>query len=153
MKIAKKHRAFLISAYNHLYEHHSSSRPGCFYCGDVASTIDHCPPLTFCDVKNLEWFREKKIKFYKVSSCVDCNKKLGNKALLTLQERADFLMKKLENKTDELVIWTDDEVAEMSEMFTKMIKARKEQNKILFDRTRFCQELIAKNDDFPEEGI
>ena len=148
---AKKHRAFLIKTYNHLYERHFSSKPGCFYCGEPAGTIDHCPPITLCETKNQQWFAEKKIKFYKVICCFDCNKKLGDKQLLTLHERANFILTKLENKTDKLVMWSIDELEEMSKMFKKMIESKQKQHDILFERVRFCQELMFSTNDFPFE--
>lgn len=152
-KQSEKHRALLIKTYGHLYEKHFSSRTGCFYCGEPADTIDHCPPISFIDVKDQKWFKSKKIKFYKVSSCFDCNKKLGAKQLLTLQERANFILSRLETSTDKIVYWSQDEINEMSAMFEKMIQAKKEKNKILFERVRFCQELLVKPDDFPIEDI
>jgi hypothetical protein len=148
-KMAQKHRALLIKNYDHLYERHYSTRKGCFYCGEPAGTIDHSPPISFCEIKNKKWFEDKKIKFYKVLCCADCNRKLGDKAFFTLYERANFILSKLENKTNKLVNWSPDEIAEMSAMFTKIIKAKTEQNKILYERIRFCQELIFKPDEFP----
>jgi hypothetical protein len=152
-KKSQKHRELLIKTYGHLYEKHFSSRAGCFYCGDIASTVDHCPPISFCDVKDQKWFKEKNIKFYKVSSCFDCNKKLGAKHLFTLYERANFIMNKLETQTDKVVNWSQDEMQEMSAMFEKIIQAKQEKNKILYERVRFCQELIVKPNDFPLEEM
>jgi len=148
-KLKRKQRNFLLKNYDHWYERHYSSRPGCFYCGDLASTIDHCPPISFCEIKNKNWFEEKKLKFYKVVCCSSCNTKLGDRSLLTLHERTLFILSKLENATNKLVHWSDDEIKEMSPMFTKIIEAKKEQNKILFARLRFCQELIFMPNEFP----
>ena len=53
-------------------------------------------------------------------------------------------MNKLETQTDKVVNWSQDEIQEMSAMFEKMIQARQEKNKILYERVRFCQELIVK---------
>lgn len=152
-KMAKKHRNVLLKTYGHLYERHFSSRPGCFYCGDLAGTIDHCPPISFCEIKNQEWFIEKRIKFYKVVCCIDCNKKLADRQLLTLFDRAEYILKRLEITSNKLVHWSDDEMEEMSGLFKKILKSKQEKNKILFDRLRFCQELVVRYDDFPVDDL
>lgn len=148
-KIAQKHRDLLLKTYGHLYERHFSSRPGCFYCGEPGGTIDHCPPISFCEIKNQKWFKEKRLKFYKVVCCADCNKRLADRQLLTLFERASYILQRLEAKTNKVVRWSQDEMEEMSMVFEKIINAKQEQNKILFERVRFCQELLVKPDDFP----
>ena len=152
-KQAQKHRDFLLKTYWHLYEKHFSSRGGCFYCGELAGTVDHCPPISFCDAKDQKWFKEKNIKFYKVSCCLDCNKKLGAKQLFTLFDRANYILNKLETSTNKVVNWSQDEMQEMSAMFEKMIQAKQDRNKTLFERVRFCQELIVKPNDFPLEEM
>lgn len=152
MKIpAKRHRKLLVSLYGGRYSRHYSSRPGCFYCGDMASTIDHCPPLSFCEVKDKKWFDDNNVKFYTVACCSECNQKLSNKILLTLKERAEFILTFLEKKTDELVMWTEDEIMEMSKVFERAIRARKKQHDVLYERVRFCQELMYRTEDLPEE--
>ena len=147
----RKQRKLLLSKYGDRYERHFSSRPGCFYCGDIASTIDHCPPLSFCDVKDEKWFKDKKIKFYTVACCKECNQKLASRPILTLRERAEYILNVLEKKTDQLVVWTEDEIMEMSKVFERSIRARKKQHDIIFDRVRFCQELMYRAEDLPEE--
>jgi len=150
-KSAKRRRWSLMRLYAHRYERHYSSRPGCFYCGEPHSTIDHCPPITFCEVKDEKWFKEKNIRFYIVACCSECNTKLSNKPFLTLHERAGHILSWLEKKSNEVVIWTEDEINEMSSVFAKSIIARKKQHQMLIDRVRFCQELLYRRDDFPEE--
>ena len=145
----KKHRLLLNGLYGHLYEHHASSRVGCFYCGEPPTTIDHCPPLTLCEVKSKDWFIEKNIKFYKVSSCMDCNQKLGSRPYLRLIDRAEFILKKLEVQTQKNTYWAEDEIEEMGKMFQKMIRAKKVAQNYDFARVRYCQELIANPEDFP----
>jgi ribosomal protein L34E len=147
----KRHRMFLAHTYGHLYERHFSSRPGCFYCGDPADSIDHCPPLNFMEVKDQKWFKQRKIKFYTVASCSQCNRRLSNKPFLTLHERADYILRRLEKNTDEIVSWSEDEIMEMSKVFEKAIRARHRQHQQLFERVRFAQELLHRPDDFPED--
>lgn len=151
MKRQKKHRMLLNNTYGSRYSHHYSKFPGCFYCGDIAGTIDHCPPISFCDVTDARWFREQKINFYTVQCCEHCNNGLSNRALFTLQERAQYILRRLEIEAEKFVIWTEDEMEEMSPMFRRMIRAKKMQHKALLERVRFCQHLIFRNEDFPEE--
>ena len=96
-----------------------------------------------------DWFDERGIKFYKVSSCMDCNQQLGAKPYLKLLDRAMFILDRLEQKTEKIVHWSDDEIEEMSKTFQKMISAKKINERFDFARVRHCQELIANPDDFP----
>jgi hypothetical protein len=148
-KQRQKHRNKLLTQYGHRYERHWSSRPGCFYCGDSWSQLDHCPPLSWCDTKDLQWFKERKIGFYLVNSCKDCNQALSDKPFFTLQERADFIRKRLESKSEKVVLWNRQEIAEMSARFQKTIEARQALQNILLERLWFAQELQFKAEDFP----
>jgi len=144
-----KIRALLIKKYGQRYERHWSSRKGCFYCGDNWADLDHCPPLSWLDTKDLKWFKEREIGFYLVNSCKDCNNSLGDKPLFTLQERADFTRSRLEKKAEKTVLWSKDEIDEMSPRFQKSILARQQiQNRVL-DRLRYAQELQFRAEDFP----
>lgn len=144
-----KIRALLVKKYGSRYERHWSSRKGCFYCGDNWADLDHCPPLSWLDTKDLKWFKEREIGFYLVNSCKDCNSSLGDKPLFTLQERADFTRSRLEKKAEKTVLWSKDEIAEMSPRFQKTIVARQQiQNRVL-DRLRYAQELQFRAEDFP----
>lgn len=145
-----KDRIRLKKTYGHLYDWHFSSRTGCFYCGDLAGTVDHCPPLSFCDSKDNKWFNNKKIKLLKVRACINCNMMLGDRPLLTLMDRADYVRRKLELKAEKAIIWTKDEINEMSAMFQKMINGKKTQQDILLQRIRFAQQLAYRCEDFPE---
>jgi hypothetical protein len=74
---------------------------------------------------------------------------LSNRALFTLQERAEFIRIRLERKTEKIVIWSNDEIKEMSERFQKTIKARQQMQNTLLDRLRYSQEMQYRADDFP----
>jgi len=145
----RRHREYLLKTYGKRYGRHWSSRPGCFYCGDKWFELDHCPPLNWCEAKEYKWFKERKIGFYLVNSCSECNRTLSNRALFTLQERADYIRIRLEKKAEKIVIWSNDEIKQMSERFQKTIKARQQMQNILLDRLRYCQELQYRPDDFP----
>ena len=146
----KKRRALWEKMYGARYQKHYSSRTGCFYCGDHANTIDHCPPLSLCDLQEKKWFDKKKIGFYKVQCCRWCNQKLSNRFLLTLEERAAYILNSLERLADKFVIWGEDEMKEMSEEFQMMLRAKKLEQNITINRIQFCQQLLMRREDFPE---
>jgi hypothetical protein len=142
-------RRFLLKVYGGRYEKHYSSRPGCFYCGDKWTEVDHCPPLSWVEAKEPSWFWMRKIKFVLVNSCHECNISLSDQPLFTLQERATFIRHRLENKAEKFVFWSDDELKEMSPRFQRSIKARMELQNTLIDRIHFAQELQFRPEDFP----
>lgn len=145
-----KHRKLLVHLYHSRYKLHLGSADGCFYCGDVAESIDHCPPLSWCDAKQIKWFEEKKIKFYLVRCCNQCNQKLSNKPFFTLEERAEFVKQYLQDKLSKFVVWDEEEIKEMSSMFKKMIKAKNQQRKYLMFRLTCCTNYLLSNNHFPE---
>jgi hypothetical protein len=147
---AKQHtRALLLKLYGARYERHWSSRNGCFYCGDGWTDLDHCPPLSWLDVKDYKWFKDRKIGFYLVNSCSDCNKALSDRPLFSLQERAEYNRLRLERKADKIVLWSKAEISEMSPRFQKTIIARQQLQNRLLDRLRYAQELQFRAEDFP----
>jgi hypothetical protein len=147
----RKNREIMLKKYQHRYERHWSGRVGCFYCGDKWSELDHCPPLSWCDVKDHKWFKQRKIGFYLVNSCSDCNRALSDRGLFTLQERADFIRKRLERQAEKIVLWSKDEIKEMSDRFQKAILARQSLQNTLLERLWFAQELQFRAEDFPEQ--
>jgi hypothetical protein len=74
---------------------------------------------------------------------------LADRPLFTLQERAHFIKVRLENKAEKLVIWSKDEIKQMSERFQKIILAKQYKQNIVLERLRFSQELQFRADDFP----
>ena len=83
-------------------------------------------------------------------SCSDCNQTLGDKPLLTAYEAATFLVEKLEREYERRFnMWQDDELREMSQMFQKMILARRAQLCELSSRVRHLQALLITPDAFP----
>lgn len=148
---SKRNRQLAVKLFDHRYQYHYSKFPGCFYCGDIAQTIDHCPPISFCSVADIAWFKKNKIKFYKVQCCMSCNTRLSNRKLFRLQDRTEYITRRLEIEAEKFVIWSKEEVKEMSPMFQKMIKGKQAMHNALMARIRFSQELLCRPQDFPEE--
>jgi tRNA U34 5-carboxymethylaminomethyl modifying enzyme MnmG/GidA len=74
---------------------------------------------------------------------------LSDRALFTLQERADYIRKRLENKSERITLWNKAEIEEMSDRFQKTIVARQSLQNILLERLWFAQELQFRAEDFP----
>ena len=144
-----KVRQILLKKYGHRYKRHWGTKVGCFYCGDTWGQLDHVPPITWCDAKNIQWFRERKIGFYLVQCCSDCNRALNNRPLFRLEERTEFIRKRLEEKAENMVIWTKDEIDEMGEFFKLSLLARQQEQKILLNRLRHAQGLQFRPEDYP----
>jgi hypothetical protein len=80
-----------------------------------------------------------------VPSCSECNTILGDRHLTTLTERADYVFKRLSTKYDKaFVLWSDEDISEMSKEFQKSIRARKRSLSLLLTRVRHA-ELCAIN--------
>ena len=71
----------------------------CYYCGDIASTMDHSPAISIAYATGVDYFTSQDIPLYKVSCCDECNILLGNKELNTLNERVIFIYNKLQKLT------------------------------------------------------
>ena len=148
-----KERRRLYATYNTLYVTHYAESAGkgmCFYCGEPASTIDHCPPLSWIEAMTINDWMKAKTPLVRIHSCFDCNKLLGNKPLFTAYERAAFLEKLLLNKYEkQSTLWSGDEIKEMSYMFHLQIKAKLEKSKRLLERARNLQARLSRVETFP----
>lgn len=117
--------------------------PGtCFYCGDLKSEQDHCPPVSWADTL-ISKQKSGVLKYLKVPCCQHCNKILGSKALFTLLERVEHVHESLADKYDhELCLWSEDELKEMSREFQIMIRARRENLNILHARVKNSEKRL-----------
>lgn len=62
----------------------------CEYCGLVADTIDHVPPVSVRPTL-IELDLAFKIPFVEVRCCKECNCLLGRKPLWTIKQRRDYI--------------------------------------------------------------
>lgn len=136
----RAHRRQLEVSYGDRYYMHESERGVCFYCGDIATELDHCPPLAWVDLKTFDNWKKDNVSFLLVSSCSQCNQRLGDKPLFKLSERVEHIMKYLEDKYEKnSTLWSDDEIKEMSKDFQKTIKARQKAALFNLKRVRHSQ--------------
>ncbi len=63
----------------------------CVYCGGVATTADHIPPINSVASRGTIYFNSHGIPLVKVPACSRCNGLLGALALDTFEARQNFL--------------------------------------------------------------
>lgn len=88
----------------------------CYYCGDLADTMDHIPAVSIVYSFGVDYFTNLSIPLYKVSCCNECNVLLGSKEINTLKERVVFIYDKLQYRYRRFlaqVSWYEDELEEL----------------------------------------
>ena len=148
-------RAQLLRTYGHFYTYHAplGQKPGtCFYCGDPAGTVDHCPPLSFADALVRPDEDTRRIPFHLVPACGQCNGWLGSRAVFHLIERVEFIRDRLRTDYERrMALWSDEEIAEMSDRFARAIRARREGLDRLRDRFRFAERRALQPGAYPAD--
>lgn len=142
-----------MQVYSHLYvrHHYEGDHERCFYCGDARDGVDHVPPLDTVEYVTPEVLRKLKIPLVLIPSCLDCNMQLGAKALGIVEERLDYLLRKLQEKYNkEAVDWTEEEIKEMSPMFQRMIRGRARRVNEIAARINGILYRLSHPDTFPE---
>ena len=90
--------------------------PKCYYCGDSAVVMDHCPALTSTFKIGTDEMRKNGVGLFKIASCHECNTLLGAKPLYHPMDRVLFLygaIQKKHRKALSLPYWEEDELAEL----------------------------------------
>lgn len=143
MKNSERNR--LYRTYNALYNpHYIEEGYFCIYCNSPADTRDHVPPLAWVEPFGLETFRKSGIPFVTVPSCRECNGLLGDRKLLTVEDRLEYLEKKYHDLFDKLVRWSDDELEEMGDSFQKSIRAQRHREEDLKRKIRAIEQRAVK---------
>lgn len=89
----------------------------CDYCGLLADTVDHVPPLSVRPAL-IELKLAPRYHFVEVRSCRECNTALGARPLWTISQRKQFLIKWITRRYDQYLQipnWTEGELAKLSE--------------------------------------
>lgn len=146
----RQNRTYLIQTYGHLYKKFFPEDPGCFYCGDDFQVYDHCPPLAWIESRKASEWRKQQIPMILVPSCSSCNSHLNDKPHMTVLDRLLFLESLLSKKIEEaLALWSEEEIAEMSPMFQKQIRAKQQNIKFLAARLHGVQERLLDRESHP----
>ena len=103
----------------------------CTYCGDVATAVDHCIPISFQTLEN----RLGKMRKYgpQTPSCHHCNSKLSSKHFDTFYDRCKFVS---DSWSDELkpVLWTQKEIEGLSGWLRNRVASEMNRRMWLFNR-------------------
>lgn len=93
-----------------------SKDKACYYCGDPATTMDHCPAVSVSYAYGYDYFEKQNIKFWKVSCCRQCNLILGDRFLNTLSRRIRYVYDRLQKKYEKYLSMTEWEPEELDEL-------------------------------------
>ena len=113
-KINKSRKRFLAMS-PHYKKFYRGKR--CYYCGDLATTIDHCPAISVAYEYGRDYFDEKRVPLITVSACRECNFILGARTLNTLSKRTKFVYDTLVRRYERylnMVDWPEDELEELN---------------------------------------
>ena len=121
MKASK--RLTLVRLYGTLYTRMENvPLDTCWYCGSPRECLDHTPPLGYLEHMDINRFRERGGKFTLVPSCNTCNALLGNRKLLSPNEKISWLLGAYSRLFDRAYYgWSDDDIEEMGYNFRVMI--------------------------------
>ena len=130
----KRDRAKWLKIYGHLYIKFGYRRnddglfgeQACAYCGTLANSTDHVPPLQWVYALGTEYFEAKKIALLLVPACLECNETLSSKRLFTLRERCSYLIDRYSKKHNRLLrntVWTSEELDELGRTLRPKIES------------------------------
>lgn len=152
MKNSERNR--LYRTYNTLYNrHYIEEGYVCIYCNSPAETLDHVPPLAWIEPFGLETLRKSGIPLSTVPCCRECNGLLGDRKLLTVEDRLEYLEKKYNSLFDKLVRWSDDELEDMGESFQKSIRAQRWREDDLSRKIRAIEQRIVRPWTLPDTNF
>lgn len=141
----KRERTRLYRTYHQLYtQHYIEEGYTCIYCGAPGDTLDHSPPLSWLEPFGIEALRRAKIPLTTVPCCSECNGLLGDRKLLTVTDRLEYLEKKYHSLFEKLVRWSDEELEEMGESFQRSIRAQRYREDELIRKIRAIEQRIVK---------
>jgi len=119
--MSRKERLKALGFYYRL--HPSLSNYICYYCGDIADTKDHIPPLLTVYQLGPENFKDLVV----VRACRWCNTKLGSKMLTTSKERKACITEHLRKQLNKLgPEWTEQELGELGPTLRQSIEDRRD---------------------------
>lgn len=116
----------------------------CYYCGDPASTIDHCPALSVAYAYGADYFTGRNIKFWKVPACRQCNAILGNKPLNHLHQRVRHIYDRLQSKYEKymkMTEWHPEEIAELNGWLREYVQTQSDFQQYMERRFQYMEDL------------
>ena len=70
----------------------------CAYCGNMAQSEDHIPPLKWMYALGSDHFRKRKILCILVPACRECNSSLSDRKIFNLKDRCAYLLGRYSRK-------------------------------------------------------
>ena len=95
----------------------------CFYCGCIADSWDHVPPLSLVPSDSMYW---EDVAFWLVSACRTCNSYLNNFPVVLIGARKLHLLRMYRSKyRKELRMpdWSDEELAALGKTLRSKVDA------------------------------
>lgn len=144
----KKHRRNLEKRYGQLYVRmffREGEAQVCVYCGNVAETQDHVPPLDWVYCLGTSYFGSAGIRLLLVPACGECNVELGPRKLFTIKDRTRWLIGRYEKKYERFtkgLIWDMEDVDELGRGLKRYVEGH-----------RTCQIGIERRIKILEEGL
>lgn len=105
-----------LNIFNAAYKDYPVFGEGCVYCGVMADTIDHVPPLSAVHALGWKHFHATGIRLYRVPACRECNMLLVQSGGMTVEERKKHIKRKLKLRYGKFlrgVHWTKEEISEL----------------------------------------
>jgi hypothetical protein len=123
----------------------------CSYCGVQANALDHIRPVSYDHVDR------KSVKYTKdltVPICNECNSNLSNVWLLTISERAGFLIEKYNKKYKKILKqpnWEEWELDELGENMLKIVLSNIKKKEYIIKRLNFLMLVYNEQDLTPQD--
>ena len=145
-----RHRRRAESQFEHIYRTFRFPRePGeicdpCFYCGEVADTIDHCPPISKIDAYRMIGLERE--EYLRVKCCRECNALLGDSLQDDILDRERHLKGRMERKYRRHLSfgdWTPEELAGVGSSLRKMLRGSSKLRRVIEDRLDFSRGIDA----------
>lgn len=114
----------------------------CVYCGESATDRDHVIPRS---ISNFNPKTALTDKTNTIPSCKQCNVSLGNRFIITISERAEFLIKLYTKKFKNLLSMphhTKEDIKELEGNLKKMVKSQINKKKIILDRLNNLELIV-----------
>ena len=140
IKAIRDRRKAFRTHYKHFHEGNK-----CYYCGDLAETIDHVPAIKVAYSMGLEILEKRNIKLLKVRSCRQCNSILGDNSLLTLDDRARFVYEALQRRYKRLLQaqeWDREDIRELGPVLRSYVLSHHDAKSWIEHRLQYMEDLF-----------
>jgi len=114
----------------------------CAYCGESATDRDHIIPRS---ISNFNPKSASTNKSNTIPSCKQCNVSLGNRFIITISERAEFLIQLYNKKFKNLLSMphhTKEDIKELEGSLKKMVRSQMNKKKIILDRLNNLELIV-----------